>query len=135
MEGAGKAGIRMPSVEAVCMGMGKVIAGLHWGVGINARDVELVLGGDGDQGVRCWSFDYNQVSSGDDRYTGSFPSRAIQPPPSTLGEGCHGTYAACARDTLSRPRQHILFRQRRSPPPQMFPSSGWTTLLDLQTGG
>jgi len=54
-------GIKFPSVEMVSEGMGGVLAKLHWGVGINARDIELVLGGLA-HGVQCYAFDFNQVN-------------------------------------------------------------------------
>jgi len=50
----------LPPLQEVAHGMGRVLASLHFGVGIDAMDIELVLGGDGDHGVRCWVVDYNQ---------------------------------------------------------------------------
>jgi hypothetical protein len=40
--------------------MGQVLASLHFGVGIDGMDIELVLAGDGFGGLRCWCLDYNQ---------------------------------------------------------------------------
>jgi hypothetical protein len=40
--------------------MGRILALLHFGVGIDGMDVELVLGGDGDHGIQCYILDYNQ---------------------------------------------------------------------------
>lgn len=55
-------GINLPSVQEIAEGMGFVLAKLHWVVGINARDVELVLGGDGSHDLKCYALDFNQVS-------------------------------------------------------------------------
>ena len=41
--------------------MGEVLAKLHWAVGVDARDVELVLAGSAQHGVQCYLFDFNQV--------------------------------------------------------------------------
>lgn len=35
----------LPPLEQVARGMGKVLAQLHWGVGVDGMDAELVLGG------------------------------------------------------------------------------------------
>lgn len=57
----GRAGL--PDSSEVCRGMGEVLGKLHWTAGTNGRDVELVLGGDEQDGVQCEILDYNQVSS------------------------------------------------------------------------
>jgi hypothetical protein len=61
-DSVGTSGVVMPIVEEVSRAMGIALARLHWLVGINARDVELVLAGDGKGGIRFYIFDYNQVS-------------------------------------------------------------------------
>jgi len=50
----------LPPLADVAYGMGKVLSQMHFGVGIDGMDVELVLGGDGVHGVRCWLLDFNQ---------------------------------------------------------------------------
>lgn len=63
--GIDAAGTVMPTLDMVCSGMGQVLARLHWAVGINARDVELVLGSvqiGGAQEPQCYVLDFNQVS-------------------------------------------------------------------------
>lgn len=55
----------MPTALEVSSGMGQVLARLHWAVGANARDVELVLGSRVVGGVpvaQCYVLDFNQVS-------------------------------------------------------------------------
>ncbi|ORY27101.1 hypothetical protein BCR39DRAFT_539259 [Naematelia encephala] len=53
-------GIQMPTPQQVAAGMGQVLARLHWLVGINASDIELVLGGSPAHGVQLYAFDFNQ---------------------------------------------------------------------------
>jgi hypothetical protein len=53
-------GTRLPRTQDISRGMGELLSRLHWGVGINARDVELVLPG-ADWEPQCWVFDLNQV--------------------------------------------------------------------------
>jgi hypothetical protein len=55
-------GAGLPDFSEVCRSMGEVLGKLHWEVGTNGRDIELVLGGDGSEGVQCYVLDYNQVS-------------------------------------------------------------------------
>lgn len=50
----------LPPLKDVACGMGRVLAQLHYGVGIDGMDVELVLGGDGLHGLQCYILDYNQ---------------------------------------------------------------------------
>jgi hypothetical protein len=50
----------LPPLSDVSNGMGRVLAQLHFGVGIDGMDVELVIGGDGCHGLRCWLLDFNQ---------------------------------------------------------------------------
>lgn len=50
----------LPPLTDVAFGMGKVLAQLHFGVGIDGMDVELVMGGDGRHGLQCYILDYNQ---------------------------------------------------------------------------
>lgn len=59
-----------PSVEEVSRGMGSMLAVLHWGVGIDASDIELVLGGrpSGLSGLRPYVFDYNQCTRWTERH-------------------------------------------------------------------
>nr|XP_031863416.1 uncharacterized protein CI109_001292 [Kwoniella shandongensis]KAA5530488.1 hypothetical protein CI109_001292 [Kwoniella shandongensis] len=53
-------GLDLPSLDQITTSMGHLLAQLHWSMGINARDVELVLGGDGFHGVKCHALDSNQ---------------------------------------------------------------------------
>ncbi len=53
--------VDLPSIDEVATGMGEVLAKLHWAVGVDARDVELVLAGSAQHGVQCYLFDFNQV--------------------------------------------------------------------------
>lgn len=55
----------MPSLVEVARGMGRLLARMHWAVGINGRDVELVLGSVSCNGLalpQCYVLDFNQVS-------------------------------------------------------------------------
>jgi hypothetical protein len=66
--GSPPAGVDLPPPQDICRGMGEVLARLHWGAGMNCRDIELVLGGSTQQGlnargqVQCYVLDFNQVS-------------------------------------------------------------------------
>ena len=51
---------RLPPIEEVAYAMGSILAHLHFCVGIDGMDIELVLGGDGDHGLQCYVLDYNQ---------------------------------------------------------------------------
>lgn len=54
--------IELPELEEVARGIGEVLARMHSAVGVDAGDVELVLGGTGTEtGVQCYVLDYNQV--------------------------------------------------------------------------
>ncbi|WWC98615.1 hypothetical protein V866_005508 [Kwoniella sp. B9012] len=54
----------LPDLKDVSSSMGRLLASLHWLGGINCRDIELVLGGSGNDGreeeVQCWVLDFNQ---------------------------------------------------------------------------
>ncbi|WWD08438.1 hypothetical protein V865_006550 [Kwoniella europaea PYCC6329] len=54
----------LPDLKGVPSSMGRLLANLHWLGGINCRDIELVLGGGGNDGrveeVQCWVLDFNQ---------------------------------------------------------------------------
>jgi len=50
----------LPPLDQVASSMGSILAHLHFCVGIDGMDVELVLGGDGDHGLQCYILDYNQ---------------------------------------------------------------------------
>ncbi|BEI85739.1 hypothetical protein CcaverHIS002_0600260 [Cutaneotrichosporon cavernicola] len=53
----------LPPVECIAQGMGRLLARMHWGVGIDARGVKLVLGNRfvGDELMcQCWVLDFNQ---------------------------------------------------------------------------
>ena len=50
----------LPSLDQAASSMGPILAQLHFCVGIDGMDVELVLGGDGDHGLQCYILDYNQ---------------------------------------------------------------------------
>jgi hypothetical protein len=52
----------LPPLDQVAHGMGKILAQLHFGVGVDGMDVELVMcgGGQGDHGLQCHILDYNQ---------------------------------------------------------------------------
>ncbi|BEJ14409.1 hypothetical protein CspHIS471_0401760 [Cutaneotrichosporon sp. HIS471] len=50
----------LPDVEDISRGMGHLLATLHWLVGINGRDVELVLGGFGVDDAQRYALDFNQ---------------------------------------------------------------------------
>jgi hypothetical protein len=52
----------LPRLSDVAYGMGVALCQLHWAVGVDGMDCELVLGGDGVHGVRCYILDYNQCS-------------------------------------------------------------------------
>ncbi|WRT64985.1 uncharacterized protein IL334_001926 [Kwoniella shivajii] len=54
----------LPSIKEVCKGMGEVLALLHWKVGINCRDIELVLGGSNTRphDVALYAMDFNQCA-------------------------------------------------------------------------
>lgn len=51
---------RLPDLHEIARGMGDVLASLHYGAGIDGRDIELVLAGDRYLQARCYVFDYNQ---------------------------------------------------------------------------
>jgi hypothetical protein len=51
---------RLPRLGEVAFAMGSILAHLHFCVGIDGMDIELVLGGDGDHGLQCYVLDYNQ---------------------------------------------------------------------------
>jgi hypothetical protein len=53
--------LKLPSAEDVCEAMGVMLAKLHWEVGMNGRDAELCLAGDGNGGVKLVIFDWNMV--------------------------------------------------------------------------
>lgn len=53
--------VKVPSADDVCEAMGVMLAKLHWEVGINGRDAELCLAGDGKGGVKLVIFDWNMV--------------------------------------------------------------------------
>jgi len=46
----------------VASAMGQILAWLHYGIGVDGMDCELVLGGDGKDGVKLWILDFNQCS-------------------------------------------------------------------------
>ncbi|OCF54779.1 hypothetical protein L486_07915 [Kwoniella mangroviensis CBS 10435] len=54
----------LPYIEDVSSSMGRLLANLHWLGGTNCRDIELVLGGGGNDGrgekAQCWVLDFNQ---------------------------------------------------------------------------
>jgi len=50
----------LPNLHHVASGMGVILAQLHFSVGIDAMDVELVIAGDGNHGLQCHILDYNQ---------------------------------------------------------------------------
>jgi hypothetical protein len=50
----------LPPLNEVAYAMGSILAHLHFCVGIDGMDIELVLGGDGDHGLQCYVLDYNQ---------------------------------------------------------------------------
>jgi hypothetical protein len=52
----------LPPLSNVARGMGTVLSQLHWGVGVDGMDAELVMGGDGLHGLRCWVLDFNQCA-------------------------------------------------------------------------
>jgi hypothetical protein len=54
--------VKLLSAEDVCEAMGVMLAKLHWEVGINGRDAELCLAGDGKGEVKLVIFDWNMVS-------------------------------------------------------------------------
>jgi hypothetical protein len=54
--------VKLPEAEEVCRAMGIMLARVHWGAGVNGRDSELCLAGDGKGGVRLVIFDWNMVS-------------------------------------------------------------------------
>ncbi|KLT46358.1 hypothetical protein CC85DRAFT_649 [Cutaneotrichosporon oleaginosum] len=52
----------VPPIEDVAKGMGHILARMHWGVGIDARGVELILGGCHEDASRpqCWVLDFDK---------------------------------------------------------------------------
>jgi hypothetical protein len=54
--------VTLPDPEDIAMGMGKLLATLHYEVGVDGSDAELVLAGDHYHSARCVVFDYNQVT-------------------------------------------------------------------------
>ncbi|BEJ15427.1 hypothetical protein CspHIS471_0500320 [Cutaneotrichosporon sp. HIS471] len=53
----------LPVVKCIAQGMGRLLARMHWGVGIDARGVKLVLGNRivGNQLLwQCWVLDFNK---------------------------------------------------------------------------
>jgi hypothetical protein len=50
----------LPRLGEVASAMGSILAHLHFCVGIDGMDVELFLGGNGDDGLQCYILDYNQ---------------------------------------------------------------------------
>jgi len=55
--------IEIPEAEEVCRAMGTMLGRVHWGAGVNGRDAELCLAGDGRGGARLVIFDWNMVSN------------------------------------------------------------------------
>ncbi|WVQ63259.1 uncharacterized protein L199_001410 [Kwoniella botswanensis] len=59
-----RCGWGLPDIKDVSSSMGRLLASLHWLGGINCRDIELVLGGGGNDGreeeVTFWVLDFNQ---------------------------------------------------------------------------
>ncbi|KIY52170.1 hypothetical protein FISHEDRAFT_35658 [Fistulina hepatica ATCC 64428] len=51
----------LDSIENVAHGMGEMLGRLHGRAGVDGRDVEFVLGGDGMFGCSYWVIDFNQV--------------------------------------------------------------------------
>ena len=51
----------LPSPEEVSRNMGIMLGWLHWAVGVNGRDCEICLAGDGKGGAKFVIFDYNMV--------------------------------------------------------------------------
>ncbi|KAL4250540.1 hypothetical protein ABKN59_002310 [Abortiporus biennis] len=51
----------LPSPEKVAAGMGEMLSRVHIITGLDARDVEFVLGGDGFSGFSFYMIDFNQV--------------------------------------------------------------------------
>jgi hypothetical protein len=54
--------VKVPSVEELCKAMGDMLGRVHWGAGVNGRDAELCLAGDGSGGLRLVIFDWNMVN-------------------------------------------------------------------------
>lgn len=55
--------LRLPSAEEVALGMGDMLARIHWRAGFDARNVKFVMGGDGiTSSVTFYVIDFNQVS-------------------------------------------------------------------------
>jgi hypothetical protein len=48
--------------QAVASAMGMILAELHYGIGVDGMDCELVLGGDGRDGLKLWILDFNQCN-------------------------------------------------------------------------
>lgn len=53
---------RFPTIRQLAGGMGRVLATLHWGVGVDAADIELVLGGNCQHREQPYVLDYNQCA-------------------------------------------------------------------------
>lgn len=54
---------RLKPISQVARGMGQILARLHHALGLDARDVEFVLGGDGGSNFTYFLIDFNQVCS------------------------------------------------------------------------
>jgi hypothetical protein len=55
----------LPPAHHIAIGMGEILAWMHWAFGIDARDVELVLGGRDvidSTPPQCWVLDFSAVS-------------------------------------------------------------------------
>lgn len=52
----------LPSAEEVALEMGDMLARIHWRAGLDARDVEFIMGGDGiTSSITFYVIDFNQV--------------------------------------------------------------------------
>lgn len=52
----------LPSAEEVALEMGDMLASIHWRAGLDARNVEFIMGGDGiTSSITFYVIDFNQV--------------------------------------------------------------------------
>ena len=110
----------LPSLEQVARGMGKVLAQLHWGVGVDGMDAELVLGRDGLHGLKCWVLDHNQCA----RWL-------VKTPLAKLGSG-NLTNGAYASNDLKEGAQRLARRIGNCE--QYYPKPSQALYADFKSG-
>jgi hypothetical protein len=62
-------GGKLASLEEVTAGMGEMLSKIHWVVGYDGRDIEFVMAGNGQNSVRNYVIDFNQMRRFDAKTT------------------------------------------------------------------